>query len=146
MAVFPIAAAVEWKGDHPTGVAIELWTALAERIGVDYDFVRMGSFKQTIDCLTGGEADVALGLAITEEREQLIDLTHPLVHSGLRIAVRQRESATFLQAVRGICCSCSGLCCCWHSPPAICSGGLNAATIRSRFRRDRFHGRRRRLR
>ncbi|MEI6255729.1 MAG: CPBP family glutamic-type intramembrane protease [Planctomycetota bacterium] len=102
VAVFPIAAAVEWKGDHPTGVAIELWTALAERIGVDYDFVRMGSFKQTIDCLTGGEADVALGLAITEEREQLIDLTHPIVHSGLRIAVRQRESATFLQAVRSL--------------------------------------------
>ena len=103
VAVFPIAAAVEWKGDQPTGVAIELWTALAQRIGVDYEFVRMGTFKQVLDCLPGGEADVALGpIAITEERERFMDLTHPIAHSGLRIAVRHRESAGFLQAVRSL--------------------------------------------
>ncbi|NBX30232.1 hypothetical protein EBR04_07320, partial [bacterium] len=43
--------------------------------------------------------DVVLGpIAITEDRERLLDLTHSIFHSGLRVAVRQRTESGFFGA------------------------------------------------
>jgi polar amino acid transport system substrate-binding protein len=103
VAVVPIASAVEWKGDQPHGVMIDVWRDLEKRVGMETDFVRTDTFKHLLDTLTAGEADVALGpIAITEERERVFDLTHPIIHSGLRIAVRQRDEAGFLPALRSL--------------------------------------------
>ncbi|NDC54960.1 MAG: hypothetical protein EBZ74_11980, partial [Planctomycetia bacterium] len=103
VAVTPIAAAVEWTGERPTGVIVEIWDDLARRLGVATDFVRETSFQQLLECLTAGRADVALGpLAITEERERIVDLTHPIAHSGLRIAVRPRTSTGFFSALESL--------------------------------------------
>lgn len=100
VAVWPIASAVEWKGERPTGVMIDLWEDLAGRLGLTSEFVRASSFKNLFDMLAAQEADVALGpIAITEERERVIDLTHPIFHSGQRIAVRQRNETGFASAI-----------------------------------------------
>lgn len=101
--VAPIAAAAEWKGDHPVGAMVDIWNELAVRLGRRTEFVRAEKFVGAIEALADGSADVALGpMAITAERERQVDLTHPVVHSGLRIAVRERRDTGLLAAFQGL--------------------------------------------
>jgi polar amino acid transport system substrate-binding protein len=101
--VMPIASAVDWTGDRPVGVMIDVWENLAGRLGAETEFVRVDAFPALLDLATSGKADVALGpIAITEDRERILDLTHSIFHSGLRIAVRQRNETGFLSAVRSM--------------------------------------------
>ena len=101
--VMPIASAVEWTGERPVGVMIDIWENLAGRLGAETEFVRVQRFPELIELLPSDKADVVLGpIAITEDRERIIDLTHPIFHSGLRIAVRQRNETGFLAAVRSM--------------------------------------------
>lgn len=101
--VVPIASAVAWTGERPVGVMIDVWENLAGRLGVETEFVRAQTFPELLSLATSDKADVVLGpIAITEDRERIIDLTHPIFHSGLRIAVRQRNETGFLAAVRSM--------------------------------------------
>ena len=101
--VMPIATAVDLKAARPKGVMIDIWEDLAGRLGVETEFVRATTFTDLLALLTSGKADVVLGpIAITEDRERIIDLTHPIFHSGLRIAVRQRNETGVLAAVRSM--------------------------------------------
>lgn len=100
VAVTPIASIVEWSGDQPKGVMIAIWNELARRLGMQSEFVRAKTFVDLMDMVREGKADVSLGpLAITEERERALDMTHPVFHSGMRIAVRQRNDTGLLTAV-----------------------------------------------
>jgi polar amino acid transport system substrate-binding protein len=99
----PIASAVDWTGARPIGVMIDVWESLAGRLGAETTFIRVETFPALIELATSGKADVALGpIAITEDRERVLDLTHSIFHSGLRIAVRQRNETGFLSAVRSM--------------------------------------------
>lgn len=103
VAVTPIASAIEWNGPQPTGVMIDIWEDLAGRLGKATDFVKATTFVKLLETLPAGTADVALGpLAITEEREKQFDLTHPIFHSGLRIAVRQKSNSGFFDALESL--------------------------------------------
>jgi len=103
VAALPIASALEWSGAEPTGVMVDVWRELAGRLGLESDFKRADSFTKLMAMLPGGEADVALGpIAITEERERLFDLTHPIFHSGMRIAVRERNRSAFSSAFESL--------------------------------------------
>lgn len=103
VAVLPMASAVEWEGEQPTGVIIDIWHDLAQRIGLETDFVRADTFRHVLERVARGEVDVGLGpIAITEERERLFDLTHPIAHSGLRVAVGQQDASGFLSALRSL--------------------------------------------
>ena len=100
VAMTPIASAIEWTGPQPTGVMIDIWEDLGGRLGRSSEFVKVPTFAALVEMARTGKADVALGpLAITEEREKLFDLTHPIAHSGLRIAVRQKNNSGFLDAL-----------------------------------------------
>jgi len=101
--VMPIASAVDWTGDRPVGVMIDVWENLAGRLGAEATFVRADTFPALLALATTGKADVVLGpIAITEDRERALDLTHAIFHSGLRIAVRQRNESGFASAVRSM--------------------------------------------
>jgi polar amino acid transport system substrate-binding protein len=103
VAVTPIASVVEWKGDRPTGAMVSIWEELARRLGTNSEYVRGKTFVELMDMVRDGRADVALGpLAITEEREKTFDLTHPVFHSGMRIAVRERNEGGLMPAVRSM--------------------------------------------
>ena len=103
VAVAPLASIVAWTGDRPTGAMIEVWADLAKRLDVGSEFVRVNTFLDLMKAVQDHTADVALGpLAITEEREKVLDLTHPIFHSGMRIAVRQRNEGGFLSAIRSM--------------------------------------------
>jgi polar amino acid transport system substrate-binding protein len=84
-------------------VIIDIWHDLAQRIGLETDFVRADTFRHVLERVARGEVDVGLGpIAITEERERLFDLTHPIAHSGLRVAVGQQDASGFLSALRSL--------------------------------------------
>ena len=99
--VAPIAAAAEWKGDRPVGAMVDIWQELARRLGRETRYVRADRFMGEIGALTDGTADVALGpMAITEKWERVVDLTHSVVHSGLRVAACERHDTGFFAALR----------------------------------------------
>lgn len=101
--VTPIASIVDWKSDRPDGAMLSIWEDLARRVGVATDYVRIDTISELMTAVHDGTIDVALGpLAITEERERAFDLTHPVFHSGMRIAVRQKNDGGLLQAARSM--------------------------------------------
>jgi ABC-type amino acid transport substrate-binding protein len=98
VAAAPLESALDWNAGapRPVGVMIDVWEELAARLGRTGEFVRVANFAQLLGTLPAGTADVAIGpIAITEERERVIDLTHPIFHSGLRIAIRERRHTGF---------------------------------------------------
>lgn len=103
VAIAPIVTAVEFAGDKPYGAMIDIWDDLAGRLGVATEFVRQPTFQDLMAIVAKGDVDLALGpLAITEDRERTIDFTHPVFHSGLRLAVRQKTDTGFLAAIRSL--------------------------------------------
>jgi len=68
------------------GLSIELWQAVAQELGVEFE-LREYSFEQELDAVTRGEVDVILALAVTEQYEISMDMSHPFLRSGATIAV-----------------------------------------------------------
>lgn len=98
--VIPIETAVAYDGGVPTGVAVDLWKDIATRLGVATEYVRLHRYEDCLPAVADGRVDVLLGpFAITEERERQVDFTHAIFHSGMRIAIRQRDDSGFLSAL-----------------------------------------------
>lgn len=71
-----------------TGFDVDLWDAVAQRMGVEYRLVPM-TFSKLIPALVQHEIDTALaGITITAERERKIDFAFPYYSSGLLVMVR----------------------------------------------------------
>jgi polar amino acid transport system substrate-binding protein len=68
------------------GLSIELWQAIAQKLGVEFE-LREYSTDRLLEAVTRGEVDVIPTLAATEEHEILMDLSHPYLRSGSVIAV-----------------------------------------------------------
>jgi len=70
-----------WKG-----LSIELWQAIAQKLGVEFE-LREYSPDQLLDAVKRGEIDVIPSLAATEQHEIMMDLSLPFLRSGSAIAV-----------------------------------------------------------
>jgi len=69
------------------GFDIDLWDAIAKKIGVEYKLQPM-DFSGIVPALQTGSVDAALaGITITAEREKVVDFSHPYYDSGLNIMV-----------------------------------------------------------
>jgi ABC-type amino acid transport substrate-binding protein len=85
---------------HWRGIAIDLWTGVADQLGVDYRYVDMG-LAEMLDAVAAGRADAAVAaLTITSAREKRVDFSHPFHTSGLGIAVQQNPGGGALTALR----------------------------------------------
>jgi polar amino acid transport system substrate-binding protein len=104
VSAMPMAAALDWDGAKPQGVVVDIWEELADRLGVTTEYVRVDTFVQLLDSIrVGDKIDIALGpMAITEARERVVDLTHAIFHSGLRVVVRQRKNTGFVAAMESL--------------------------------------------
>jgi len=69
------------------GLSIALWQAVAQELGVEFELREYDTFEQKLDAIKRGEVDVILALAVTEQREISMDLSHPFLRSGSAIAV-----------------------------------------------------------
>jgi glutamine transport system substrate-binding protein len=84
----------EFKGKDGkyTGFDVDLWDALAKRIGVEYELIPM-DFNGLIPGLTTGNLDVVLAaIFIKSGREKAIDFSHPYFRAGLKVLVRSENT------------------------------------------------------
>lgn len=85
----------EFKGPDGkfTGFDIELWEAIAQKVGVAYSFQPM-DFNGIIPGLQTGNVDVGIaGMTITPERAKVVLFSDGYYTSGLKILVREDEKA-----------------------------------------------------
>ncbi len=89
--------------DPPVGFSVDLWTELARRMGVAFEW-RMVPREDLLSAVQRGDADVAIAaIAMTPEREALVDFSHPYFDSGLQILVRGGGSESeFRETLRSI--------------------------------------------
>lgn len=80
---------VQRDGDHLTGFSIDLWNALAGRLGAKTDFIEMPDVASLLDAVHAGKADVGIAaISITADRDKVFDFSQPMLSSGLQILVR----------------------------------------------------------
>ncbi|MET2826464.1 transporter substrate-binding domain-containing protein [Mesorhizobium shangrilense] len=89
--------------DQFTGMAVELWTALADTQKLQSQYQSFPTVNALIDAAANGEIDVAVtNLTITQGRAQRIDFTYPWFDAGLRIMIDKHQGAGFLEVVSGL--------------------------------------------
>lgn len=81
-----------------TGLTHALLSRIAELEGFEYTLVAM-DIEEMVEATATGEVDIAAAaLTITAEREARVEFTHPILASGLGMAVPQHSGVT----VRGL--------------------------------------------
>jgi polar amino acid transport system substrate-binding protein len=83
--------AMKTKDGHWEGLGIELWQAIAQKLGVESE-LREYSPDQLVAAVTKGEVDVIPALAATEQHEIVMDLSLPFLRSGSAIAVAAKPT------------------------------------------------------
>ena len=103
-----------------TGFSIDLWTAIAERLGAKGQVIEKATFAEMLSDLAKGEADLAIGnISITAQREATLDFSQPFLDSGLQILVR-RDAAKSANVADAI----------WNSPaPLVAAVGVLALLV-----------------
>lgn len=89
--------------DRFTGMAVELWEALAETQGLKSQYQAYPTVSALIDAAAKDEIDVAVtNLTITQGRAQRIDFTYPWFDAGLRIMIDEHQGTGFLEILSGL--------------------------------------------
>jgi polar amino acid transport system substrate-binding protein len=82
----------------PAGMSIDVWQALARRLGADFEYVECKGVVDKLNRLKEGSIDIAIGgITITEEREAVFDFTYPVYHTGLDILIPEVGRTTVLE-------------------------------------------------
>ncbi|MBS62971.1 transporter substrate-binding domain-containing protein [Salinisphaera sp.] len=83
-----------------SGVSIVLWQAVAERLGIEYDYVP-SDLAGLFSGLENGELDLSVAaLTVTAPREAHIDFSYPFYSTGLAIAVPANDGSAVWATVR----------------------------------------------
>ena len=69
------------------GFSIELLKMITQDLGTEYEMVEYNSFAQILEEVEKGKLDVFTALAVTAQRETIMDFSHPFLISGAAIAV-----------------------------------------------------------
>ena len=84
------------------GLAIDAWSTVADALDLEWEAVPM-DLADLIEATAEGELDLAVGaLTVTADREQRLDFSHPLLSSGLGIAVTKGGSGAFSAILRSL--------------------------------------------
>jgi len=74
------------EGTEPTGMSLDIWREVAERMGVDYELVLLPNAGRALDALVAGRYDIAIGpISITSERLGRVEFSQPYWQSSLGI-------------------------------------------------------------
>ncbi len=80
------------KNNKPTGISVEIATALAEKLGKKLEIVNM-SFDGLIPSLKTKKIDLILSsMTITEERKKTVDFSDGYVKTGLAVLANAKSS------------------------------------------------------
>ncbi len=95
---FMIKQDAQWDG-----FSEDLWDALAERMGVNYEWVEYKNDDELVAAVQSGQADAAIAaIAMTPQREREIDFSTSYFDSGLQILVMQGDENPGIQLIRAI--------------------------------------------
>ncbi len=85
----------------PVGFDVDTGLAIAERLGVELDYVT-SDWDGLVEGLKAGRYDGILGsMAITEERQQQVDFTSPYYYSGAQLVVRKDSGISSPEDMKG---------------------------------------------
>lgn len=79
------------QGDDDTieGLSIDVWRAVAEEIGVDFELTRLDNAGQAVDAIRAGRYDAAIGpISITSDRARHVSFTQPYQQASLALLTR----------------------------------------------------------
>ncbi len=86
-----------------TGFSVDLWDALAQDLGLQYEWSLFNTPARQLEAVRSGQADVAIsGIGMTPEREQIIDFSHPYFDTGLRIMTGVQQDMSFMDILQAI--------------------------------------------
>lgn len=75
-----------------TGFSIDLWNALADRLGAKTELVEMPDVNSLLSSVHDGKADLGISaISITAERDKIFDFSQPMLAAGLQILVRGKS-------------------------------------------------------
>ena len=75
------------------GFGIELWRRVAQKLGVQYELREYQSFGEIVAAVEKRELDLTIVLAVTKQREVIMDFSQPYLRSGSAIAVAAESTA-----------------------------------------------------
>ncbi len=79
-------------GDNCSGMAVDLWRSIEDRLGLHCDFAEYESIRELIEAARDNRVDVCVAnLAVTSERAASVLFTFPWFDSGLRIMTPRYE-------------------------------------------------------
>lgn len=85
----PVVPFVMEEDGNLKGFSIDLWNRVAEEVGLDFETQIVTSMPDLISTVSSGKADVGVGaISITDERERVLDFSHPFFESGLQVMVK----------------------------------------------------------
>jgi polar amino acid transport system substrate-binding protein len=103
VAISPVSPFAFHKGEEWTGFSIDLWDAIAKRLGVTYEWVVVKSRAEQLNAVQRGEADIAVAaVQITPEWEQSYDFTVPYFDSGLQVMVNAQSSHSLIDTLKSL--------------------------------------------
>jgi polar amino acid transport system substrate-binding protein len=72
---------------HWEGISVDLWGEVADRMGVDFELREYGSVEVLTEAFVKGDLDLTPMVAMTAEREVLVDFSDAYYMSGAAIVV-----------------------------------------------------------
>ncbi len=85
-----------------SGLAIDLWEQAAKQHGWTFEY-RQFALEDLLTAVTNAEVDVGLGaITATAERESHMDFAHPIISSGLGVAVRNTQRSGWMAVAKAL--------------------------------------------
>ncbi|UCD82328.1 MAG: transporter substrate-binding domain-containing protein [Desulfobacterales bacterium] len=87
-----------WKG-----FGVEIWQAVAQNLGVDFEFREFSSIEPLLTALEKKEIDAIPSLAVSDRFESILDFSQSYLKSGLSIAVpAEGEDYRWMNVIKSI--------------------------------------------
>ena len=91
------------KNGQLDGYSVDLWRRVAQDAGLEYETKLVNTLPEALTALQKGEADVGVGaISVTEERETVLDFSHPFFESGLQILALGKSNGSAFRAFRSL--------------------------------------------
>jgi polar amino acid transport system substrate-binding protein len=86
-----------------SGISIDLWRQIADRLKLRYRFVDVVSVTSLLENLESGNFDVAVAaITVTPARQNLVDFSAPYFHTGIGVAVQANRITSWGPVIRSI--------------------------------------------
>jgi polar amino acid transport system substrate-binding protein len=84
-----------------TGISVDLWTQIAQKLGLKFRWVEEPTVQSLVDATSQGKYDLSVAaITITAERERNVDFSQPFYDTGLGIAVSVKSVSVWHEIIQ----------------------------------------------